>query len=166
MTYNKTYIIFDGESDMRYYSLMKAWKNNENINFNFYDAHDVNHMLWASNEQYIKSKLRERMDSATQVLVLIGERTRYHTKYIKWEIELANEKGLPIIVVNLDGSNYCNNFICHPSLKSIPYVVHVPFGVDEVKYALENFSTEYYKTDDRASHERYYSCFDNINIKK
>ena len=39
---NKTYVAFDGDKDMRYYNLMKAWKQNDNTNFNFYNAHDLN----------------------------------------------------------------------------------------------------------------------------
>jgi hypothetical protein len=27
---NKTYVAFDGDSDIRYYRLMKAWKQNDN----------------------------------------------------------------------------------------------------------------------------------------
>ncbi len=42
---NRTYIAFDGDSDIRYYWFMKAWKHNTRdffIDFNFYDAHDTN----------------------------------------------------------------------------------------------------------------------------
>ena len=35
---NKTYVIFDG-NDIRYYRLMQAWKENDNIDFDFNDAH-------------------------------------------------------------------------------------------------------------------------------
>lgn len=39
---NKVYVSFDADSDIRYYYLMKAWKQGDNTSFNFYDAHDVN----------------------------------------------------------------------------------------------------------------------------
>jgi hypothetical protein len=32
---NKTYVCFDADNDMRYYTMMKAWKQNENISFDF-----------------------------------------------------------------------------------------------------------------------------------
>ena len=35
---NKVYVCFDGDTDIKYYNLMKAWKQNDNTNFNFYDA--------------------------------------------------------------------------------------------------------------------------------
>ena len=39
---NKTYVAFDGDNDMRYYQLMKAWNQNDSTSFNFHDAHDIN----------------------------------------------------------------------------------------------------------------------------
>ena len=38
---NKTYVAFDGDNDMRYYQLMKAWKQKDSTSFNFHDAHDI-----------------------------------------------------------------------------------------------------------------------------
>ncbi len=38
---DKTYVIFDGDKDMWTYAYMKGWKQRENIDFNFYDAHDI-----------------------------------------------------------------------------------------------------------------------------
>lgn len=32
---NKVYVSFDADNDIRYYWLMKAWKQNDEINFNF-----------------------------------------------------------------------------------------------------------------------------------
>ena len=32
------------KGDLRYYYLMKAWKQNDNTDFNFYDAHDLNNI--------------------------------------------------------------------------------------------------------------------------
>ena len=58
---NKTYVCFDGDNDIRYYNLMKAWKQNDNTNFNFYDAHDINTALDSSTEETIKRRLRERL---------------------------------------------------------------------------------------------------------
>jgi hypothetical protein len=37
---NKTYVAFASE-DIRYYWLMEAWRNNDHIDFDFYDAHDL-----------------------------------------------------------------------------------------------------------------------------
>jgi hypothetical protein len=39
---NKTYVGFDADTDMHYYRLIQAWKANKNIDFNFYNVHDIN----------------------------------------------------------------------------------------------------------------------------
>ena len=39
---NKTFVSFDGDSDIHYYRLMTAWKQSDHLPFNFYDAHDLN----------------------------------------------------------------------------------------------------------------------------
>ena len=38
---NKVFISFDGDTDMHYYRLMRAWKQSDYTDFNFYDAHDL-----------------------------------------------------------------------------------------------------------------------------
>ena len=47
---NKIYVCFDGDTDMNYYRLMCAWKENDGIPFNFYNAHDLNSARDASQE--------------------------------------------------------------------------------------------------------------------
>jgi hypothetical protein len=37
---NKTYVAFASE-DIHYYRLMEAWRENEHIDFSFFDAHDL-----------------------------------------------------------------------------------------------------------------------------
>ncbi len=39
---NKLYIAFDGDNDMHWYRLLQAWRDNEHMDFDFYDAHDLN----------------------------------------------------------------------------------------------------------------------------
>ena len=81
---NKTYVIFDGDNDMWAYAYMLGWKNNENIDFNFYDAHDLNTITNRASEETTKQKLRERMSSAKQAVVLIGKNTK--NLYNDWSV--------------------------------------------------------------------------------
>ncbi len=57
---NKTYVCFDGDEDMHYYRLMTAWKANDNLPFNFHNAHHLNTARDTSEEESIKRQLRER----------------------------------------------------------------------------------------------------------
>lgn len=141
---NKTYVAFDGDNDMRYYQLMKAWKQNDNTSFNFYDAHDINSARDTSQEESIKRQLRERMANSKAFVLLIGEHTKYLTKFVKWEIGLAIKKGLPIICVNLN-KNKRKDELCPSSLNG-QLAIFSPFGSKMMQYALENWPK---------SHEQY-----------
>lgn len=54
---NKTFVSFDGDTDIHYYRLMQAWKQSDGIDFNFYDAHDLNTARDSSREESIKAQL-------------------------------------------------------------------------------------------------------------
>ena len=101
---NKTYIAFDGDEDIRYYRLMTAWAAHPGFDFDIYDAHDLNTARDSSQEESIKRQLRERFANSKAFVLLIGEKTKNLTKFVKWEIETAVRLELPIIAVNLNCS--------------------------------------------------------------
>lgn len=137
------YVIFDGDNDKWAYAYMKGWHQNKNVNFSFEDSHDLDSMTGAAqNEAYVKSKLRERMKRSTAVVVLLGDATKNLYKYIRWELELALELKLPIIVANLNEKRSQDYDLC-PAIIRDKCVVHVPFKLAAVKYALDNFPAEY-----------------------
>ncbi|GAB6069906.1 TIR domain-containing protein [Thiomicrorhabdus hydrogeniphila] len=152
---NKTYIIFDADSDMHYYRLMTAWNNNDKFVFNFHNAHDLNSLTYRASEEQIKRKLRERMAQTKQVIVLVGESTKNLHKFVRWEIEVAISMDLPIIAVNLDKSNSATAKT-PPILKNESYFVSVPFEVLKVKYALDNFPSEYHREKNNVPSSRNY----------
>src|SRR2546426_10154726 len=100
---NKTYVIFDGDNDMRAYAYMKGWKESEHIEFDFPDAHDLKPLTDRATEETVRARLRERFSNSKQAIVLIGENTKYLYKFVRWEIETAIELRLAIIAVNLSG---------------------------------------------------------------
>lgn len=136
---DKTYIIFDGDKDRWAYANMKGWKALEHIDFDFENAHDEYTLTSnASDESYIKGKLKKRFANACQVIVLIGESTKNLYKYVRWELEVAQSLGLPIIAVNLNGDRAQNDDTCPPIIRDT-YTVHIPFKMKIIKYALDNF---------------------------
>ena len=153
---NKTYVIFDGDNDLWAYAYMKGWKENENIDFNFYDAHDIRPLTDRATEETIRERLRERMASAKQVIVLVGEQTKNLYKFVRWEIDLAMKKDLPIVAVNLNGRRGHDPDLCPPMLKE-HYAVHVAFKMKIIQYALDNFPDEYGKRDKSDTRPRYYN---------
>jgi len=156
---NKTYIIFDADNDMNHYTLMKAWKENEKIDFDFHNAHDIYSVnkdyieklrksdkkdKTLKEETYIKSKLKERMKNTKQAIVLVGDSTKDLYKYVRWEIEVAIGMDIPIIAVNLNKENE-EHAKTPPILKKKAYFVSVPYEVKKIKYALDNFPDFYHK---------------------
>lgn len=139
---NKAYVCFDGDKDIHYYRLMKAWHENENFDFAFYDAHDLIQARDSSSEETIKRSLRERLNSSREFIVLIGESTKNLTKFVRWEMEVALKLDLPIIGVNLNKKNGLDSNRC-PAIIRDELVVHVPFGATPIKYALEKWPEEY-----------------------
>ncbi len=142
---DKTYIIFDGDNDKWAYARMKGWKALENIDFHFEDAHDEYTLTnQASDETYIKGKLKRRFETAKQTIVLIGDNTKNLYKYVRWELEIAQSLNLPIIAVNLNGDRKQNSDTCPPIIRDT-FVVHIPFKLKIIKYSLDNFASFFYK---------------------
>ncbi len=94
---NKTYVAFDADNDIRYYRLMQAWKKNDNTSFNFYDAHDLNNLMSYSSEETIKAKLAERLRNTKVFILLVGNTTKNLYKFVRWEVEQAIKRNIPII---------------------------------------------------------------------
>lgn len=134
---NKTYVCFDGDEDMKYYRLMTAWKGNDNSDFNFHNAHDINTARDSSAEESIKRQLRERFSNSKLFVVLIGEKTKYLTKFVKWEMEVAVRLKLPIVGVNLDKSKRQTDR-CPATIKG-ELAIYVPFGQKIIQYAMDNW---------------------------
>lgn len=135
---NKTYVCFDADTDILYYRLMTAWKENDKIEFDFHNAHEINNIRDGSSEATIKAKLRERLKDTKVLVVLIGENTKSLYKYVRWEIEWAIEKDVPIIAVNLNKKKVMDDKLCPPLLKS-ELAIHIPFGQKIMDYALNNW---------------------------
>lgn len=147
---NKTYICFDGDNDMKHYRLMTAWAENDKFSFDFHNAHDLNTASDSSQEESIKRQLRERFANSKLLVILIGNNTRYLTKFVKWEMEVALRLGLPIVGVNLNGSRSKDN-LCPPTLHD-ELAVYVPFGAKIVEYAMTNWPPSHvaYKKEGKA----------------
>lgn len=139
---NKTYVCLDYDNDKDFYNIMKAWKDNDNFEFNFYDARDVRTINPESKEASIKAGLRERMINSKVLVVLIGEKTRFYSPYIGWEIELANRLGLPIIAVNINKKRIYD-FDLTPSVLDPLLAVHIPFSPAAMTHALDKWPAEH-----------------------
>ena len=141
---NRVFVSFDGDNDMHYYRLMRAWKQNDNSLFDFIDAHDLNTALDTSSEVTIKRRLSERLSNSKIVVALIGSHTRYLYKYVRWELEQAINRDIPIIGVNLNGWRNFDVDRCPPVIRD-SLVIYVSYNPSILQYALENWPSQYQK---------------------
>ena len=124
----------------------EGWNALENIDFKVQDAHDLNSMTSrAQGEEYVKSRLRERMEESSAVIVLVGQKINLH-KFVRWELDLALELGLPIIAVNLNEKRAQDPDRCPPIIRD-ECAVHIPFKMKAIKFALDNWPSEFRRMD-------------------
>ena len=152
---NKVFVSFDGDSDIHYYRLMKAWKQNDYSSFDFFDAHDLNTALDSSTEATIKRRLAQRLSDSKALVSLIGERTRYLYKFVRWELEQAIQRDLPIIGVNLNGLRSRDNDRCPPVIRDA-LVMHISYKPSILQYALENWPSQHRDLRSRGETGPYY----------
>lgn len=135
---NKAYVAFDADNDIRYYRLMQAWRKTDGSTFGFYDAHDLNNLMPYSSEETIKAKLRERMTNTKVFILLVGDNTKYLYKFVRWEIEQAIKRDIPIVVINLNGKRQKDNDLC-PAILNGVLSLHVSFNKSIVARAVKNW---------------------------
>lgn len=132
----RTFVGFSS-TDINYYRMMLAWKENENIDFDFANL-QLQKEVNSEDESYIKRLCRSRINQAGYFIQLIGEDTRYKYKYVRWEAEVAIEKNCTIIGVNING---LKEFDAERTPKVIRDIgaIFIPFSSKIIKYALENY---------------------------
>lgn len=141
---------------------MEAWRENANIDFDFFDAHDLYISRDSSKPETIKANLRERMKNAKQ-FVLLGSADAKRkggdgTSFLAYEVETMISLGLPIVIANLDGDRKIDrNFIPKPLLDANYYTMSVSFQPKIIKYALDHYASEFADSDDTGPY--YYKSY-------
>jgi hypothetical protein len=144
---NKTYVAFASE-DIHCYRLMEAWRENEKIDFSFFDAHDLYVARDTSKPESIKARLRERLNNAKQVVLLGSEHARRKggdgSSFLSYEVDTVVRLGLPVVIANLDGDRRVDRaFIPAPLLDAVYYTVSVSFQPKIIQFALDNYVPEF-----------------------
>ena len=104
---NGTYVAFHAngqteptESDMKYYRLLQAWHEHDHHEFRLTNSHDKTAAVRdSSSRETLRRRLRERLASSKNMLLILGKTTKWDTDWIPFEISCAiDEFALPIIV--------------------------------------------------------------------
>jgi lysophospholipid acyltransferase (LPLAT)-like uncharacterized protein len=136
---------------------MEAWRDNDKIDFDFYDAHDLYISRDTSKPETIKRNLRERMKNAKQIVLLGSKKGKKKgsdgTSFLAHEVEVAIEFDLPVVVANLDGDRTIDrNYIPSPFLDVDYYTLSASFQPAIIRYALDHYATAYSQSTNTGPH--------------
>ncbi|RDC50952.1 hypothetical protein DVA85_16175 [Acinetobacter sp. RIT592] len=126
-------------TDIKQYYLMKAWKKNPNTDFTFID-YQLPTVIRSENIPYIKKVCKERIDSVSTFVLLIGEDTKLKTTFVKYEVECAVKKGCRLFALNLNNSRRSDE-LCPDFIKNLGFVF-LPYSQKALIYCLENISKQ------------------------
>jgi hypothetical protein len=142
---NKTFVSFASEN-IAYYRLMQAWKANDRIDFDFYDAHDLNTALDTSQPQTIERRLSERLANTKQVVMLIGDVTRQKAgdgvSFVHHEVSVIKRLKIPIVFANLNQCRTVESSRLPAALADL-YTISVSFQPKIIMHALDDFIDGY-----------------------
>lgn len=157
---NGTYVAFHAEgtsdptaSDIKYYNTLKMWHEHEDIEFSMVNSHDkASSVRDNSKRSTLRNSLLERLRNSKNMILIIGDTTRFDNDWVPFEIASAIDSyGLPIIAaypkyMNITAPN-------HPDLRALwpealrtridngtARVIHVPFRKEPIKDAASRFS--------------------------
>ncbi|MET4802845.1 TIR domain-containing protein [Bradyrhizobium sp. LB11.1] len=154
---NGTYIAFHAggttdptASDIRYYRMLKAWHEHDDIEFQFINSHDkVAAVRDSSTKETLRRSLMERLNNSRNMVLIIGPTTRFDTDWVPFEIEYAVDHcKIPIIATYTGFSS-----IFRPALLSelwppafsrriasgTVFAMHIPFKQKAIDDAISQF---------------------------
>lgn len=168
---NKTYVAFASE-DIHNYWLMKAWRANKNIEFDFTNAHDLYEARDTSTPETIKRRLRERLNNTKQVVLLGSPAARRKggdgSSFLAYEVGSIISLGLPVVVANLDGARRDKSGTNIPTSFADEdyFTMSVSFGPTIIKYALDNYVPDFNSSDKTGPYNYHESVYESLGLNK
>jgi hypothetical protein len=156
---NATYVAFHAEgtsdpteTDMKYYRLLTAWHEHEDIDFGMINSHDkTSSVRDTSKRTTLMASLKERLRNSKNMILIVGKTTRMDRDWVPFEIAYAiDECAIPVIVAYPNaGDALLDPFQFRPwwpdALASridnqTARTVHVPFRKQPLKAAISKYS--------------------------
>lgn len=160
---NGTYIAFHANgtnvpynSDIKYYNLIKAWCGKGDDCFSIVNSHDKTAAVRdTSSKETLKRSLRERLNNSKNMLLIIGETTKFDNDWVPFEIEYAVDVcRIPLIVAYVDYQIAIRNpralsGTWPPALKyrienGSARAIHIPFKKEPINDACGQFTHNNY----------------------
>jgi hypothetical protein len=143
-----------GKSDIDYYNLLCAWDANKNHEFTMVNSHEkASAVRDSSKRATLRASLLERLRNSRNMVLIVGETTRFDTDWVPFEIEKAVDVyKIPIIVTYTVFGNAIRNpeaFSGYwPSAlgtridNGTANAIHLPFKQAPLYAAIDQFSHE------------------------
>jgi hypothetical protein len=159
---NGTYVAFHAAgtsdpaaSDMKYYNLLRAWHVREESDFQFINSHEKTAAVRdSSTRETLRGRLTERLRDSKNMILILGETTRFDTDWVPFEIEYAvDECRIPIIAA-YPGYEYIlapaalaptwPRALASRISDGRAHVIHVPFKEQPLANAVSRFDYDNY----------------------
>lgn len=115
--------------DLNYATLMAAWSANDNDDFAMYDER-LKVAIDSTNAEYIKTKLRPKIERASALVCLIGKLTS-GSRWVKWEVEHARKNNKGLVAVELETG------VPRPRALTGVGAIFVPYEKAKIQRAIE-----------------------------
>ncbi|KAB2940915.1 MAG: TIR domain-containing protein [Hyphomicrobium sp.] len=157
-----TYVAFHAEgnshpteTDMKYYRLLQAWHDHEDIEFALVNSHDkASAVRDSSKRETLRRSLMERLRNSRNMVLIIGDSTWRDTDWVPFEIGQAIDTyKIPIIATYPDYLNITNPGALRPFWPAAlaqriddgtAHVIHIPFRQGPIKHAIKTFDYDNY----------------------
>jgi hypothetical protein len=157
-----TYVAFHAEgnsdqsaTDIKYYRVLQMWHDHEKIDFRFVNSHEkASAVKDSSRKETLRQSLLQRLRNSRNMLLIIGENTRFDTDWVPFEIAQAVDTyEIPIIAAYPAYINITNPAAARPLWPSAlaqridngkAHVIHIPFRQDPIKHAIKTFDHDNY----------------------
>ena len=160
---NGTYVAFHAAgtsdptaSDMKYYNLLRAWHVREDADFSFVNSHEKAAAIRDSSkrENLRRSLPTERLCNSKNMILILGDTTRFDTDWVPFEISYAIDHCEIPIIAAYPGYDW----ILYPTQLSptwpsaladrirsgSAHVIHVPFRQAPLAAAVTQFDYDSY----------------------
>lgn len=158
---NGTYIAFHangtnipGKSDIDYYNLMKAWSANKDNDFSMINSHEkASAVRDTSKKETLRASLLQRMRNSKNMVLILGETTRFDADWVPLEIGYAVDYyKIPIIAAYteyefairrpIELSRFWPLALSTRINNGTASIIHIPFSKNTLLDAINQFSHE------------------------
>jgi len=154
---NGTYVAFHadetnipGQSDIDYYNLLKAWTAKTDDDFSMTNSHDkASAVRDSSKRATLRASLLTRLRNSKNMILIIGQTTRFDTDWVPFEIQQAiDEYKIPIVALYPDYEcildpkqlrRFWPGALATRIDNGTAHVIHIPFKKAPIADAIDQF---------------------------